>query len=159
MVHFKNKDSSSGPQGGLWCSTSFLGFSPLPLLPFVTALSHSSSVITSEVQRAIGKLYWIQGQASLRPRAQGFSLGIQSLRFTPGYIGNVVGWGWVGTGSEYQLLPSRIYSLVKSELVLANINLEVVCSAFSFCLFLQNGIFIWMLTVIISETMRQLHHI
>lgn len=37
--------------------------------------------------------------------------------------------GWVGTGSEYQLLPSRIYSLIKSELVLANINLEIVCSA------------------------------
>ena len=47
----------------------------------------------------------------------------------------------------------------KSELVLANINLEVVCSAFSFCLFLQNGIFIWMLTVNISETTWQLHHI
>ena len=50
-----------------------------------------------------------------------------------------MGWGrggWVGTGSEYQLLPSRIYSLVKSALVLANINLEVVCSDCLFLLFI-----------------------
>lgn len=124
MFCFDTRDSSPGPEGGPGCWKSFLGFQSLPHLSFVTALSHSSSVITSEVQRAIRRLYWIQDQALLRPRTQGLSLGIQYIRVTPGYTGNVVGcWGGGGggmrTSSEYQLLPSRIYSLVKSGLVFA----------------------------------------
>lgn len=61
----QHKDCSPGPEGGLQVLNELSG-----IPSFVTAFSCFSSIITSKVQRAIRSLYWVQGQASLRLRAQ-----------------------------------------------------------------------------------------
>lgn len=59
----------------------------------VTALSHSSSAINFGGSGESSESYIeFKARLHLDPELR-FSLGIQYLRFTPGYVGNVVGWG------------------------------------------------------------------
>ena len=72
--------SSPPEQRGQW-SVSTPGTAPLGLreagaFSSVTALSHSPSVLTSDIQRAIRRVCWAQGQASPCHLAQRLCFGI-----------------------------------------------------------------------------------
>ena len=99
MVRFKTRNSSSG-RGLLVPSAHLL-------------LYYTSEPFRKLSQRASRRSCWIQGQASLSPRAQrlGFESSISNNRLrVPGTL--------LGVG-RVQLLPSGIYCQVKSESVLA----------------------------------------
>lgn len=111
---------------------------PGPTCSSITPLSHSGS---SDIQRASRRSCWIQGQASLSPRAQRlcFKSSISNNRL--GVLGMLLGVGACEASSIGNLLSGQVRVSVGQTLTW---KFSIV-AAFSFCRFLQNGMFIWTL--------------
>lgn len=127
MVRFKTRNSSSG-RGLLVPSAHLL-------------LYYTSEPFRKLSQRASRRSCWIQGQASLSPRAQrlGFESSISNNRLR--VPGTLLGVGARAASSIGNLLSGQVRVRVGQTLTW---KFSIV-AAFSFCQFLQNGMFIWTL--------------